>query len=134
MTPQDIQAKVDAELDNTKLSAFVAKQSTWITQHQEYFQGIRTPWPIPIDGVDEPIDLNVHPTDRPWTWNDFLPNNVKITQLACTVSINFHNTPQGDGFTILEIFQTLDGHFWAKTIGQGPGSSTYPWTEFIPPD
>jgi len=132
VTAQEIITKVDAQLDNKTLSAFVAKQSDWIIQHQEYFQGIQTPATIPVDGVDLPLDLSVHPTDRPWTWEDFLPNNVKLTVLACSVRIDFHDGPDGVGFTIYETFKTLDGHFWIKAIGNGPGSQTFDWTEFLP--
>lgn len=126
MTDQQIQSKVDNWFGPQKLAAIQQKQDDFLALWAKYFQGIATPVTYPVDGADSDADLTLHPTDQPQDWANFL-GAVNLGKFPCSVSITFHDGPDGRGFTIDLRYTNAQGQNWIRLQGVGPYGVTAPW-------
>ena len=129
-TIKEIQDKADAEMtaiiaDNKSI------QENWILTHRGYWQGIRTPQAIPVEGVDTTPDKNVKPVsgDEAASWNEAgvpLP-----TTLSCSVEIFTHEGPKGKGFSVISWIKA-EGKIFRRVTGFGDEfMPTTAWQEYI---
>lgn len=103
------------------------RMAEFLAANARYFQGIRTPIVIPINGADSPIDKSVHPTNQIEDWSAFdLHGNLPST-LPCSIELHIHNGPLGLGYTFFGWVTDLAGT-WMRAQGSGPGSTTFAWT------
>lgn len=76
-----------------------SKQTAFANTHNgRFYQGVRTPVPIPADGADGIIDKTVHPSDQVEDWNAFgltLPVRQKWS-----IEILSYDGASGKGFVL----------------------------------
>jgi hypothetical protein len=132
MNDAQIRNKIDNHLTPAKLTQFVALQDSFKSTYGKYFQGIRTPQILPVDGADVDPDLTLHPTDQPQDWSLFLGGTFG-GQIPYSIAIHYHNGPLGEGFTIIVGYTNAQGVTSTKSYGTGAYGQTSDWLQVMPP-
>jgi len=129
-TPQEIRDSIDLKLGNITATLDL-KQANYFATHGRYWQGLRTPAEIPVDGATLPIDLDRKPTDQAESWRDMnfaLPPNQEMS-----IEVHTHNGPLGHGYTLI-VTVMLGPDRWIRPRGFGPHGVTRDWLGAVLPE
>lgn len=124
-------------------SAFSAKQEAWKAARGEYWQGLITHATRPAqDASTAPDRLGSSPTDRPFTWNQFLaftaPGSpapiVLPATLPAALIFNVYEAPGGWGWELVATFDYgTPVRRYTKVWNTGPETfRQVDWVETIP--
>lgn len=76
-----------------------SRQTSFAASHDgKFYQGMRTPEPIPKDGEQRTLDKTLHPSDQAENWIDFgltLP-----TQQKWAIDLVAYDGPDGKGYVL----------------------------------
>src|SRR5262245_45829483 len=130
MNDSQIQNKIDNWIGPGKMALIQQKEDEFKAAFGKYFQGIVTPIVYPIDGEDKDPDLTLHPSDQPQDWAFFFGSAAgNMGKYPCSISIEYHKGPLGEGFTITFRYTNAQGQNWWRMAGIGPYAMTIPWQE-----
>jgi hypothetical protein len=116
MTLQEIKDAVESWVA-PRLPTLINRQNQYFANKGRYFQGIKTPVNIPVDGAEEVPDGSLKPTDQAESWNDVSinwPASVPA-QLICDV----YDGPQGKGWTF-SCRVRVNSRVYIRTLNFGP--------------
>jgi hypothetical protein len=119
--------EIGVELD-ALYGQFEPLQATYLSIHEEYFQGIQTPQVIPEDGATTAPDMSLHPSDQVADWTSFgatLPAAMNFS-----ISLNSYEGVAGKGWVAIATV-VEDEKTWIKCEGFGPEDRTQDWAELV---
>jgi len=101
-----------------------AREAIYFANNGKYWQGIRTPSIIPIDGADTVPNLTLHPTDQVEDWNGVtLPANIPLA-----IAVVVHHGPLGWGYTEMALARVSADGLYIRSRGIGAyGVTTVGW-------
>jgi hypothetical protein len=128
MNDTQIENKIDNWIGPGKMAMIQQKEDEFLAANGKYFQGIVTPVVYPVDGADADPDLTLHPTDQAQDWAAFFGSAASsLGKFPCSISIEYHKGPLGEGFTITFRYTNAQGIKRWRKVGIGPYGVTAPW-------
>lgn len=126
--------RVDTWLTN-KVPVLVARQNTYFTNHNRYWQGLITHASIPAHVTatagDATADkLTFTPTDQAESWLDILPEwQPEVFAAAAVISV--YSGPGGKGWN-LTVWVRFNGTIYQRQKWWGPENQDYDWRVYDP--
>ncbi len=125
---EDTEAKLDAALADL-VTALGAKQAAYVTSRGRYWQGLRTPTTIPVDGDKGDLDATLKPAYQAESWATLNLGLALPAKLEGAVQVDAYDGPHGKGYVVAALVKIGEQVFRRTHAVGAETRRTQPWRE-----